>query len=54
MLVYEKVKKKPLRLEFDTPEQQKEVLTSFGLVDSIYQPPEKMIEEEGISKGDMT
>ena len=54
MLVYEKVIRKPIRLEFNSVEEQSEVLGKFGLCDSIYQPPEKMVEEEGISKGEMT
>jgi hypothetical protein len=54
MLVYEKVIRKPIRLEFNSVEEQNEVLSKFGLCDSIYQPPEKMVEEECISKGEMT
>ena len=54
MLVYEKVIRKPIRLEFNSPEEQNDVLSKFSLSDSIYQPSEKMVEEENISKGEMT
>ena len=54
MLVYEKVIMKPIRLEFNSVEEQNEVLSKFGLSDSIYQPPEKMIGEEPISKTEIT
>jgi ubiquitin carboxyl-terminal hydrolase 34 len=45
LLVYEKVDKRPVRLEFSSAEEQNEIISKFGLADSIFTPPEKMEEE---------
>lgn len=43
--MYEKVKKTPLRLEFDSAEKQQEILSKFNLTTSLWTPETKMEEE---------
>ena len=48
--MYEKVQKKPIRLEFSSTEEENQVLRKFSLSNSIYTPPSKMEDEEGKSE----
>ena len=54
MLVYQKVIKKPIRLEFSNKEEENVVMEKFGLGDSIYVPPKKMSQQDDLNNFDVS